>query len=238
MGRPDQGITLRVSRLDGNPGIEIRTAEWLAEYFFFTNASSVRLGTYTPWDAYTAAPTLAEVNRIVLSDITAINQSMAARTGHKHWQALRDAGDLPWLAALDPAWDLIQMTDGEWIQNRVEERIGEAVDRVVGPWRGLSVTTKVLATKRPRLVPILDELVIRQVGGRNDPTWARRLVSHVRQIGLENLSELQAIDRHLRGCEPPIERPLARILDALLWSSTPGLIPYSQFTRLLTKAAT
>jgi hypothetical protein len=93
---------------------------------------------------------------------------------------------------------------------------------VIGPYRNLAVATKILHLKRPGLFPVLDSLVVDQLGGSGrDPI---DMVSHVRQQGLANIAALSAIQMQLAGLtvqNGPILRTRVRILDGLLWTSHP-----------------
>jgi hypothetical protein len=133
---------------------------------------------------------------------------------------------LPWLEAIDPDWDLLLMPNDQWNGLDVEDLLLAAFRATQRRSLGIAVVTKVLHIKRPRLIPVLDSLVLAQIGARasDDPrSWVAG-VERVREVGRANLEALRAIDRHLRdrGIDP---RSLVRILDALLWtsSSTAGL---------------
>ena len=83
--------------------------------------------------------------------------------------------------------------------------------------------TKVPHIKRPRLIPVMDSVVLEQVGARisdDVATWVTA-VGMVRTIGRANATELRAIRRHLNA-QGIADRSLVRILDALLWTSSPG----------------
>ena len=99
---------------------------------------------------------------------------------------------------------------------------------MVGDHRGLSVATKLLHLKRPALVPILDSLVVDQLGGRGKD--GASLIEHVRREGQQNLAALQRIQRELAtlagGDGMPIDRTLVRILDVLLWATHPASALY------------
>jgi hypothetical protein len=99
-----------------------------------------------------------------------------------------------------------------------------------GPYRQLATVTKLLHLKRPALVPVLDALVIEQIGGRT--RTLETVLGHVRRTGQANLPGLLAIQEYLAltlGWDGrPIERTLARILNALLWSTHPGSALYPQ----------
>jgi hypothetical protein len=89
------------------------------------------------------------------------------------------------------------------------------------PYIRRAVATKMLYLKRPALMPVLDSLVVAQLGGPSDESVAEtvRMIEHVRAEGRANLETLLSIRRLLaaRG----LERTLVRILDALLWSTHP-----------------
>ena len=87
------------------------------------------------------------------------------------------------------------------------------------PYVRRAVATKLLHVKRPHLVPVLDSLVVRQLGWPPDtgPAATVRVIDHVRVEGQRNLAELTAIGKLLRDHQ--VDRPAVRILDALLWST-------------------
>lgn len=227
-------ITLRVARQNGQPELVIPRAEWLAEFFFRTSSSSISSRTDFSYDGWTLH---TPPNRIVVEDIAAVNRSMAARTPPKRWLAFTQAGDLPWLSALDPDWDLMTMSDTDWKAKKCEMAISVALAQLVGPWRGSSIVTKMLHIKRPRLIPICDDLVTKQVGGVNQGSQTLMVIDHIRTEGRANLDQLIAIAAYLKSCDPPIERSLTRILDALLRASYPGIIPFAPFTDILAIAS-
>jgi hypothetical protein len=85
------------------------------------------------------------------------------------------------------------------------------------------VVTKVLHIKRPRLIPVMDSVVISQLGARvssDVTTWADA-IGQVRAVGRADLTELQAVRDHLVAAGLG-SRGLVRILDALLWVSSQG----------------
>ena len=94
----------------------------------------------------------------------------------------------------------------------------------------ISVATKALHLKRPELMPVLDSLVIAQIGAsvsssQSKPeTRARQtrdIVLHLRNQALTVREDLEAIRRYLHD-DVGKSRTLVRILDALIWSSHPG----------------
>jgi hypothetical protein len=152
---------------------------------------------------------------------------MRARTPHTRWQTLVDA-PLPWLGAIPIELDLVDTPEDAWEEIRGPALIEAALLGVVGPGRGVSVTTKMLHLKRPRLFPILDELVLQLLGAGISPdappeARARRaavVVLHLRREGLRNAEALRAISASLG--ESGFDRSLVRILDAVLWLSHPA----------------
>jgi hypothetical protein len=88
----------------------------------------------------------------------------------------------------------------------------------IAPHRQLAVATKMLHLKRPSLIPILDTLVVDQIGGVGRPPID--LLLHLRAEAQFNRLALQQVQRNLQVAH--ITRTLARILDALLWSSHPA----------------
>jgi Family of unknown function (DUF6308) len=205
-------LPLVVRRIGGGPSVIVEDAPLLAHAFFTSDPSSVGP------EAYDQRAGRGDPNRITTDDVRTVNRTMRARTPHDAWQPLTSAGPLPWLDALDPSWDLIELPDLDW------ERLGctallEAVFAAAeARHRSRAVATKVLHLKRPLLIPILDSLVVQQVGGARRP--AVDVVLHLRAEGRRNRVALRQIQASLEQAQ--ITRPLVRILDALLWSSHPA----------------
>jgi hypothetical protein len=132
------------------------------------------------------------------------------------------------LTAIDPGLDLIEADDEAWKAADAERLVGAALTASIGQGRGVSVATKMLHLKRPRLFPVLDQLVAEMVGARISPDapsdlraqQATRLVLHLREQGRNNVRVLRGIQAMLAG--EKIERSLVRILDAILWLSHPA----------------
>ena len=207
----DQRVHLELVPLNGSP-FTIDYAGDLAEFFFRANPSSVGPNAYDERVLKGIEP-----NRIIPGDVTAVNQTMAARTSYKHWKLFTDAVvDESWLTALDPDWDLYAMTEKEWLRDDVHEHLGVAFKAVIGPYRRPAVATKVLHIKRPRLIPVCDSYVARTMGFELvDSSGLLRLVMHLHKQGQANVEPLLEIQAQLS--EIGIERTLVRILDALLW---------------------
>jgi hypothetical protein len=204
------------------PPLVIEGAQWLSETFFRSDPSAVGQNSYDAWIRETQLDP-ARRDRVSDGDVTAVNRTMAARTAHKKWAPVVDATDWSWLEAIDPTWDLFEMEAPTWEAARVPSRLKAAFDATKRPGLHLAVISKVLHIKRPRMFPVLDSVVIQQVGSTisNDVgTWVTAM-EHVRAVGRSNLAALNQIREHLaaRGME---DRSLVRILDGLLWVSSPG----------------
>ena len=200
-----------ILRMDRGPMLVIEQADAFAYAFFATDASSVGFGAYDSLSGKGVA------NRVTTDDIVAINTTMRARSPHEAWELLTKAiGDLPWLTAIPLAFDLFGASDAQW--KVVRSHAEQAFADTVAPYRNLSVASKVLHLKRPRLFPVLDSFVIQQLGagGRS----AIEVLDHVRQIGRDNADALKVIAANLQGVG--LERSRVRILDSLLWSSHPA----------------
>lgn len=210
------GTTIEIERITSGPSLVIEDAEGLALDFFRTDASS-KPGGYDDQAGHGAR------DRITDSDIVAINTTMRARSPHSVWATLTSGLEpLAWLSALDPAWDLVELDEETW-QARARPAVEDALVAATGPGRGISVGSKVLHLKRPRMFPVLDRLVLDQLGV-TESVGPMRTVDHLRIEGRRNIDELRfvrtALARHY-------DRSLVRILDVLLWASHPaaGLAP-------------
>jgi hypothetical protein len=228
------GVPIRIVVPRGGSGdaprFAIEGAQWLAETFFRRDPSAVGRNSYDAWIETTQhAPQRRD--RVVDGDITAVNTTMAARTSHKAWAPVIAATDWSWLEAIDPTWDLFETpeTDAEW--ETVAQRLATAFAATKRPGLGLAVITKVLHIKRPWLIPVLDSVVMEQIGATASDdlaTWVAA-IGQVRAVGRENVTELQAVRDHLRA-RGIADRSLVRILDALLWVSSPGSGLFSSLT--------
>jgi hypothetical protein len=188
----------------------IENADWLAEAFFALDPSG-RPGGFDDKARDSA------LSRIENKDVDAINGTMRARSPHKAWAAL-GGRDLPWLSSISPDWVLASLDDDVW-RTHAAPALEKALAELIQKGRGVSVSTKMLHLKRPRLVPVLDSLVVAQLGARmpTTPTKAVALIEHVRQVVHENASALQEIIDYL-GLHG-VDRSHVRVLDALLWGS-------------------
>lgn len=210
---------LRIERLDGER--LVLDGYGLANGFFLGDPSSIAAGSYD------SLAGLGVRDQITTADITAINTTMRARSSHTSWEPLANR-DLDWLAAIDPMLDLLDTGDEEWREADGAQLSKIALHETIGRGRGPSVATKVLHLKRPSLFPVLDDFVAVMLGVNmpDDAPTARRaeiawtLMAHMRMQGRENLPALNAIQRRLR--EQGIDRPLVRILDAIVWFSHPA----------------
>jgi hypothetical protein len=137
----DRPIVIR--RLDGGPSLMVEDASSLARAFFSRDPSSIGPNSYDERAGH------GDPYRITTDDIRAINQTMRARSPHTAWEALTDAGPLPWLAALDPSWDLVELSNREWERFGCTALLEAAFATAIAPYRNLAVATKVLHFKRP-----------------------------------------------------------------------------------------
>ena len=147
-------------------------------------------------------------------------RTMRVRSRRDAWDALiAEPGPLPWLRAIDRGWELMDAPDDLWAQ-RIAPRVDAAFAAMIGPHRQLTGVSKVLHLKRPRLIPMLDRLVLEQLGGTNATPGA--LVAHYRAEMKSNRTSILAIDALLRE-KNGIERTPVRIMDAILWTSHPAV---------------
>jgi hypothetical protein len=206
--------TITVRRMAPGPSLVIESAEALAlEFFSLDPSSSGAL-------AYDSLAGAGDPNRISRADVVAINTSMAARSRHTAWVDVVDLeGPLPWLAEIQPSWNLFTLTPDEWEQMECTSLLSTALARIVGPYRGISVGTKVLHLKRPALIPVLDSLVLQQLGASPSAPPISVLL-HLREQGRANLRQLEEIATQLAG--QGFTRSLVRILEALIWVTHPA----------------
>ena len=210
-----------VERIDGGARLVIEQPTALAVRFFSTDPTSTMSGGYDERAGKGAR------NQITLDDIRAINQTMRARSPHTAWEAMINAeAPLPWLAAIDPNWDLFATDEDSWRRTGAGVLAAAAIDAAVGPYRRMSVATKVLHLKRPRMFPVLDSLVVDQLGGRGRSP--AELLLHLRSQGRSNLAVLQRVQAEV--VQEGWQRTLVRIFDALLWSTNPTAGLAAQFS--------
>lgn len=167
---------------------------------------------------------------------------MRARSKHEWWEAVLNR-ELDWLAALNPELDLISAAEDEWQAADGERLAAAALAATIGPRRGPSVATKVLHLKRPRLFPVLDDFVAVMLGvnmpddapAERRIEIASRLMFHLRAQGRANLEQLQTIQALLSA--EGTDRPLVRILDAIVWFSHPAAGVPNATREIVVKAA-
>lgn len=222
-------ITLRISTVPGDKVYEFRNAERLAEIFFRVDGSSAGDLSYDAW-ILKSPP-----DRFTPSDVAAINRTMGARSKPERWDSITAAEPPQWLHALDPAWDLFDLDADAWQSQVCRTRIHDALDSLVGPYRSLSVATKILHIKRPALIPVCDSRVIELLelpwtSSMSIVEYGCAAIEHIRAQGRANAEQLSAIQAYLavRG----IKRTQVRILDAILWSCHPASW-YFPFVELL-----
>jgi Family of unknown function (DUF6308) len=221
---------LHIARMDGSPAIEIPDAELVAVAYFRLDAASREGG-------IDEAAGLPPRDTITEKDLHDINRTFVARSPREKWDKIIGAGELEWLRALDPGWDLIAMAETAWAAAGADDALHEALEAIDRPYLRRAVATKVLHLKRPRLVPVLDSFVVRQLGSRarDDPDGSMEVIRHLRAAGRENLAGLTDIQSFLS--ERGLTRTLVRILDALLWSRDPAS-GFASLPRLVEEIAT
>ncbi len=211
-----QRTTIEIRRIASGPSLVIEDAGQLALDFFRIDSSSAPGG-------YDDQAGHGERDRVTKADIIAINTTMRARSPHTAWDHLiSTSASQSWLARLNPDWDLIALDDDTW-QTQGRPAIEGAIQATAGPGRGLSVATKVLHLKRPKLFPVLDSLVLQQLGV-TESVPPMKVIEHLRAEGRRNLDGLRAVQLQVAA---HYDRSLVRILDVLLWASHPaaGLAP-------------
>ncbi|MGH3074910.1 MAG: DUF6308 family protein [Gaiellales bacterium] len=167
-------------------------------------------------------------NRLVAEDVTVLNTYARARSGHVRWQELISDRGPAWLAAIDPGWDAAMTDESEWERAEIRSKVEAAFTAMCGPYRGLSVASKMLHLKRPRLIPLLDALVVEHLGPSVPSAappgvkaeYAARVIAHLATQARSNRAALAGLQREL-GKEG-IELSAIRLIDILLWSSHPA----------------
>lgn len=211
--------TLRIEREDG----ELLVIEGLAVVrAFITGDPSAQPGGY---DSHAGQGDPARITKV---DVTTMNQTMRARSGHRYWQATYDDPQ-DWLAAIPTELDLIETDDEEWESARGDERVSDAIARCIQPGIALAGATKVLHLKRPRLFPVLDSLVAQVLGvnisldaSRDERiAVAQRLAAAIRREGRRNIPALRAIQAEIANAGG-LYLTLVRILDICLWFAHPA----------------
>jgi Family of unknown function (DUF6308) len=205
--------------MTGHRPLVIQDAESRAEHFFRTDLSSVHRDSY---DRHVLSRRFS--HKITERDIVAINATMAARASHGDWAEFwANDDDIPSLVAVALTWDLLEMTDTEWLTCGVSERLADVLAAIWGYQRKLSRVTKVLHIKRPALIPVCDSYVVQAVGGRSVTVAdGVRVIEHLRKQGRANLPTLKAIQTSL--AQTGFDRSLVRILDAIIWSNDPRTV--------------
>ena len=213
----------------------IEEAEYFAIRFFDSDVSS------DPDDSYDECARLTDPQAaFTWDDVAPIRTGMRlARLKHSTWPWLVSESPRAFLTNVDPSWDLVELPEDSWGSAR--DAIASALYDFMGEGRGAPVATKFLHYKRRRLVPILDRRVLEMTGLRvPDPTTSKVTATiersrkrraeaataaceRMRRYAIDNVDVLRKIQVQLatRGKD----RTLARILDAILWSSHPASAP-------------
>jgi hypothetical protein len=181
-------------------------------------------------------------SHLVAEDVSALNRYARARSGHVHWQALIEDHAPAWLAAIDPRWDAAMTDESEWERAEIARKVEAAFAAMCGPHRGLSVVSKMLHLKRPRLIPLMDAFVVEQLGLRVPAQatpavqagCAGRAITHLAGQARSNRAALLDLQRELS--REGIERSAIRLIDILVWSAHPAAslrAPIERHIRLL-----
>ena len=171
------------------------------------------------FDGYAASGD-SPADRIVVDDVRMINSAMGGRSPHADWRGLIRRNPLPQLVAVDPSWDAVLMTNEEWQQQRVEERVAALLNVVMGlPGIGPARASKVLYIKRPALIPVCDSRLLRVLGiAQTQDDAILTVLRHLRGEGRRLEVPLKVLQERLAG--ERLQRPLIRILEVLVWGST------------------
>lgn len=206
-GGDDHIVT--IERMDGGPRLVIEQPALIVSAFIRNDSGGRQ---------FDARAGQGDPNRIESADILAINQ-MRSRSASDKWEELMPIGTtLPWLEALDQHQPLFDLDERAWIEDGWEGRIGLALDSAMGPHRKFARATKMLHLKRPNLIPLIDRLVIEQLGAVG--ASAIKIVAHLRREGENNRASLGIASAKLEKVNA--YRTPVRILDVLLWASHPA----------------
>jgi hypothetical protein len=210
--------TLRIQREDSEE--LVLDGLGLARAFFGADSGPMIPG-YDPMAG------LGDPDRVALDDIIAMNSTMRSRSKHSLWDDVL-ADDQQWLRDIPPDLDMVAADDAQWAALDGDALVATAIAACIRPGIGLAGATKLLHLKRPRVMPILDQLVAEMMGVAlpSSPApearaaLARRLATAIRRESRRNVKQLQRIQTDLGRRE--VLQPLIRIFDAILWSSHPA----------------
>lgn len=177
---------------------------------------------------YDARAGIGDPSRITSADITTVNQTMRARSGHKYWAQLYEDPQ-QWLASIPAGLDLIETGDEDWTAAGGDDLVSNAIARCVRPGIGLAGATKVLHLKRPRLFPVLDSFVVEIMGinvaddapREQRVRIAQQVTAALRREGRRNVEPLRAIGEAIVG-DGGVQMSLVRLLDICLWFAHPA----------------
>ena len=181
----------------------------LARAFFSADPSAKAGG-------YDSLAGTGDRNRVVVEDVIAMNTTMRSRSKHAWWEPVF-ASDQGWLREIPFDLDIVEANEEEWEAANGDALLSAAVAACIRPGIGLAGATKLLHLKRPRLVPILDQLVAEMMGVNlpDSPTVKQRvaighrLATAIRREGRRNIQVLQRIQAEL--AKSNIDRPLIRL---------------------------
>jgi len=141
--------TLHVHREDGDE--LVLNGLGLARAFFLADPSAKLAG-------YDSLAGLGNPSRIAVEDVIAMNTTMRSRSKHSLWDPVL-ASDQRWLRAIPADLDLVEADEDEWTAANGDALLAGAIGACIHPGIGLAGATKLLHLKRPRLIPIMDQLV-------------------------------------------------------------------------------
>jgi hypothetical protein len=161
-------------------------------------------------------------NRIVREDVSVINRSMGTRSGYAQWEPLFRKRSFPALLQLDPAWDLLLISDVAWAKAQVLDRVKLATNEIARAGIGVAAVTKLLHIKRPALMPVCDTDVLGRLGvtEREVADQVERVCIDLRREGRRLLPELTELQGLAAG-DLHVHVSLVRILEVLIWRSHP-----------------
>lgn len=112
-------------------------------------------------------------------------------------------------------WDLLSMSDDEWESRK--QVIRTALSKLLRPGIGVARLTKALHRKRPRLIPICDNVVLKALGvyGGKKADTIIACMDRFREIGRKHISRLQKLKELSKQLQA--EMTELRILELLYW---------------------
>jgi hypothetical protein len=171
----------------------------------------------------------SDLNTITEEDIKLAN-IMRARFGKKYWKYLisRDISFLPY------GLNLITMND--W--NKFREALKGPLQSLLDPPHvACAVLTKAIHRKRSSLIPVCDDVVVRESLGANfdkkDAETILKVMDKFRDVGIKNLTVLNRIRDFLVVKNGRLDLTDLRMLEILYWMG--GTPKYSRLFDFMNK---